>query len=97
MQKIKGELFFLKEFPTALKCPPVDRRDQLEYNWINEEHVSSISTRVGPWTVGRGDRVHQRVFNDLKRARPSRERMIWLLASPQPPPPPVGKLDQRHT
>jgi hypothetical protein len=61
MQMIKRELFYnKKEFPTALKCPPVGRRDQLEYNWINEEHVSSISTRVG-----RGDRVHQRVLNDL--------------------------------
>jgi hypothetical protein len=35
----------------------------------------------------------QRVFNDLQRARPSRGRMIWLLAHPLIPPiPPVSSI-----
>jgi hypothetical protein len=39
---------------------------------------------------------NQRVLNDLKRARLSRDRMIWLLAHSFPPSL-VSYLDQRHT
>ncbi len=39
---------------------------------------------------------HQRVLNDLERARFSRGQMIWLLAHPFPPFP-VNKLDRRQS
>ncbi len=38
----------------------------------------------------------QRELNDLERTRLSRCRLFWLLPNPIPPPP-LGKLERRHT